>query len=51
MGINITHLETQAMSTEDAWVVFSVSIIHIDQVNALLKNLQKIKGVQEVQRL
>ena len=51
MGINITHLETIVQSTDEASVNFSVSIQHIDQINTLIKNVQKIKGVTGVRRV
>ena len=51
MGINITHLETIVQTTDEASVNFSVSIQHIDQINTLIKNVQKIKGVTGVQRV
>ena len=51
MGINISHLETIVLSTEEASVQFSVAISHIDQINVLVKNVQKIKGVTRVRRV
>lgn len=50
MGINISHLETIVLSNEEAAVKFSVAIAHIDQINVLIKNVQKIKGVTGVRR-
>ena len=51
MNINISHLETIVLSTEEASVRFSVAISHIDQINVLIKNVQKIKGVTSVRRV
>jgi len=51
MNINISHLETVVLSTDEAAVKFSVAIAHIDQITVLLKNVQKIKGVTSVRRV
>jgi GTP pyrophosphokinase len=51
MNINISHLETVVLSTDEAAVKFSVAIAHIDQITVLLKNVQKIKGVTTVRRV
>ena len=42
MGINITHLETIVLSTDEASVNFSVAIMHIDQITNLIRNVQKL---------
>ena len=51
LGLNINHLETKVLSNQSAQINLSVSIVHIDQINVLRKNLMKINGVFEVSRI
>jgi (p)ppGpp synthase/HD superfamily hydrolase len=51
LGLNINHLETEVLSDQTAQILLSISILHIDQINKLRKNLMKIKGVDEVTRI
>lgn len=51
LGLNINHLETKVLNDLSAQIHLSVSIMHIDQISSLKKNLMKINGVYEVTRI
>lgn len=51
LGLNISYLETKVISDQVAQITLSISILHIDQISKLRKNLIKIKGVDLVTRI